>query len=132
MKGIDTNVLVRYLTRDDARQAKKVERFVDRCAREGEEVYLAQVVLCELVWVLTSCYHRTRSEIVEVLEMLLETEQMQVEGRDRVRRALVEYRQGQGDFADYLIGSGNQEAGCTTTATFDRKLKNHPAFALLR
>jgi predicted nucleic-acid-binding protein len=64
--------------------------------------------------------------------MLLETEQMQVEGRDRVRRTLAEYREGPGDFADYLIGNGNQGAGCTTTATFDRKLKDHPAFALLR
>ena len=132
MRGIDTNVLVRYLTRDDVRQARRAERFMGQCVREGDDVYLAQVVLCELVWVLTTCYHRTRSEVAEVLEILLETEQMLVEERDRVRRALAEYRQGPGDFADYLIGTGNQEAGCTTTATFDRKLKDHPAFALLR
>lgn len=132
MRGIDTNVLVRYLTRDDVRQAKQVERFVDRCAQDGEEIYLAQVVLCEAVWVLTTCYHRTRQKIAEVLEMLLETEQMQVAGRDRVRCALADYRQGPGDFADYLIGTGNQEAGCDTTVTFDRKLKGHPAFALLK
>ncbi len=132
MRGIDTNVLVRYLTGDDVRQAKRVERFVNRCARDGEEIYLAQVVLCEAVWVLTTCYHRTRQEIAEVLEMLLETEQMQVAGRDQVRRALADYWQGPGDFADYLIGTGNQEAGCNTTVTFDRKLKGHPAFALLK
>lgn len=131
MKGLDTHVLVRYLVKDDPDQATRAVAWVTECAEQGVRCYLAQIVLCEMVWVLSACYERSRQEIASTLEMLLETEQIEGEGVDRVRSALTNFTTGPGDFAGYLIGRGNRDAACDTTVTFDRRLGDHPDFTLL-
>ena len=131
MKGLDTNVLVRYLVKDDPDQATRAVAWVTECAEQGVRCYLAEIVLCEMVWVLSACYDRSRQEIAATLERLLETEQIEVEGVDRVRGALADFAIGPGDFADYLIGRGNHDAACDTTVTFDRRLEDHPDFTVL-
>ena len=87
--------------------------------------------VCELVWVLESAYGYPKETILEVLEKLLLTRQFKIERKDQVWTALSEFRSGQGDFADYLIGSANVSAGCECTVTFDRSLKNASSFRLL-
>jgi len=128
--GLDTNVLVRYLTQDDGAQARKVDALMAEAVAAGG-CYLGSVVLCELVWVLRDAYQFDKATVVATLDRILSTAQFHVGGKDLVRRALEDYRHGSGDFADYVIGRSSQEAGCSTTATFDRALKQSPTFRWL-
>lgn len=118
MIGLDTNVLVRYLAQDDARQAAKATELIEDLT-PAQPGYLSQVVLAELVWVLQSCYAVSRERIGEILERLLRTQGLQVQDADRVWQALRVYRHG-GDFADCLIARVAAAAGCDAVVTFDK------------
>ncbi len=131
MKGLDTNVLVRYLTQDDREQARKVDRLVATIVAKGERVYVNVIVLCELTWVLRSAYGFGKVALVRVLERILATPRLVLENREEVREALEEYREGGGDFSDYLIGTRNRRAGCPDTATLDRHLDGSALFTPL-
>ncbi len=122
MRGVDTNVLVRFLTQDDRAQLARVNSFFGQIEREGELAYVSIVVLCELAWVLRSLYGLRRKEIGTALEALVETAQLHIEDRGSVHRALTLYGEGAGDFADYVIGLRNRLAGCRDTVTLDHSL----------
>ena len=132
MIGLDTNVLVRYLTQDDLVQARRANAVVAAALEKGERCRLDSVVLCELVWVLRGAYGYDKATVVDTLERILMTAQFDIGDKDLVRRALEDHRLGPGDFADYLIGHSNREAGCASTATFDRRLKSSAVFRVLR
>lgn len=131
MIGFDTNVLVRYLVKDDADQAAVVSRLITESVESDVSVYLNKVVVCETVWVLESAYEYPKDVIADVLEKLLLTQQFEFEERDHVWRSLRRYREGGADLADYLIGETNTAAGCEETATFDRALRGEDGFTLL-
>ncbi len=131
MRGLDTNVLVRYLTQDDPAQARRANAAIGQIAAKRERCHLSVIVLCELVRVLRGAYGFPKSTIVIALDKILETAQFSIEDRDRVRRALEAFERGRGDFADYLIGIGNRDSGCEETLTFNRSLKGSEFFALL-
>ena len=119
MIGIDTNVLVRYVVQDDARQAAAASHFIETTLSGDEPGWIASVVLCEFVWVLESAYGYARNSIVATLQRLFEVDRFRVEAPALAWRALDEYRTG-GDFSDALIALGNEHEGCGYTATFDR------------
>lgn len=125
MIGVDTNVIVRYLVQDDPAQSRRATALFER---EGEQFHLGQIVLCELVWVLSFAYGYRRGQIVPVLRQLLRTAQFEIEAPDIVRRAVEDYARGKGDFADLLIRERNEAAGCGSTVTFDRKLQRVQGF----
>ena len=131
MRGIDTNVLVRFLTRDDAAQFRRVQEFLETRFAEAEPVLVNVIVLCETVWVLRSAYRISRREIAAALDRLLGSSGLVIEDRDQVAAAVEAYRHGPGDFADYLLGERNRGAGCVSTATLDRRLKSASAFQLI-
>lgn len=131
MKGLDTNVLVRYLTDDDEDQAAKAARYIARATARGGRCYVSPIVLCELVWVLRDAYGHSRTEVATTIEQILATVQFEIGGRDLAREALAGYSSGAGDFADYLIGAFGRDAGCEETATFDRRLRPASGFRLL-
>lgn len=132
MRGLDTNVLVRYLVADDAGQNALAVGLVEQSRRTGGVLYISIVVLCELVWVLTRGYGHAKAEIIGVLELILMTKQFQLENDPLVRRSLDAFQAGGGDFADYLIGEVCRQAGCEECVTFDRGLKGASGFTLLR
>lgn len=127
MIGIDTNVPVRYLTQDDAAQARRVDALIET----GDRLHIDDIVLCELVWVLRATYRHEKPAIATALGEILDTAIFSFEDRDLLREALDAYRTGAADFADYVIGLRNARAGCDHTVTFDRALKNRPSFVLL-
>jgi predicted nucleic-acid-binding protein len=129
--GLDTNVLVRYLTQDDAAQAEKADAIIGSAVARGQRCVIDLVVLCELVWVLRDAYDTTKSEIVTTLDRMLATQQFEITDKDRIREALDAYRSGRADFADYVIGAANRYAGCAETVTFDRQLRGAPGFRVL-
>ena len=131
MIGLDTNVLVRYLTQDDAAQAEKADAIIGSAVARGQRCVIDPVVLCELVWVLRDAYNTTKGEIVTTLDRMLATQQFEITDKDRIREALDAYRTGRADFADYLIGVANRHAGCAETVTFDRQLRGAAGFRVL-
>ncbi len=131
MTGLDTNVLVRYLTQDDPAQSRKANALVADIVAAGDRCFLGVIVLCELVWVLRGAYGLDKATVLLTLDRILATAQLDVDEKDLVRRAAEDYRNGRGDFADYLIGHRNREAGCATTATFDRRLRGSEVFRVL-
>lgn len=131
MRGLDTSVLVRYLTQDDPAQARRANSTIAETVARGARLSVGVIVFCELIWVLRAAYRFDKTAIVAALERLLDTAQFVIEDKDLVRRALDDYRRGPGDFSDYLIGGGNQHAGGVDTLTFDRALSKHRLFAVL-
>lgn len=131
MKGIDTNLLARYLRDDDAVQSARAAHFIQRAVRQNEPLFLNHVVLCELVWILSSVYEHPKKDIVRMLESILLTGQFQLENRQTIELALEDYKKSKADFSDCLIGRQNQIDGCQTTLTFDRRLKAVHAFEVV-
>jgi predicted nucleic-acid-binding protein len=130
--GLDTNVLVRYFTQDDAGQVALVDALIAKSKNDGIRLHIDEVVLCELAWVLRGAYRFDRHAISATLERMLAASMFSFDDRDLLRRALGQYTEGDGDFADYVIGARNAKAGCTSTATFDRALNGDEGFSLLR
>jgi predicted nucleic-acid-binding protein len=132
LRGIDTNLLIRLATHDDPAQTAVVEDLLMAAERSGERFHVSTVVLCELAWALRGGRYRLRRlDIAEVLGTILQIEVFEVQDRHLVDRALAQYRQGAGDFADYLISWLDGEAGCSETLTFDSDLSGSPRFHVL-
>jgi predicted nucleic-acid-binding protein len=131
MIGLDTNVLVRYLTRDDPAQYAKAAAFIAAAAARGEQFIVNTAVLCELEWVLRTAYGCPREDIARALEQILATAQFEVERLDEARHALGDFRATNADFSDALIGRINRSLGAEHTVTFDRGLKAVETFRLL-
>lgn len=131
MKGLDTNVLVRYLVQDDPEQASIAVQVIEAVAARNERFLIQPVVLCEMIWVLDSVYGYAREEIVQALNMILRTVQFEIADKDTVWQAFNDYQAGKADFSDYLIGRANARQGAQRTLTFDRSLKKNRLFDLL-
>ena len=117
MRAVDTNVLVRLMTRDDARQVAVAESFVANGA------WVPQLALAEATWVLESVYGRGRDAIATAVEMLLSHEHLTVQDTDVVTAAVVQYRQRRrAGFSDCLMLEVARKAGHTPLGTFDRDL----------
>jgi predicted nucleic-acid-binding protein len=120
--GLDTNVLVRFLVRDDDAQHQAAVDLLARGVAAGEQFFIAEVVLAETSWVLASRYRCSREELAAVIRQLVGAEELTFESADRVVRALHAFEQGAAGFADYLIGEHARDAGCREVYTFDQKL----------
>jgi predicted nucleic-acid-binding protein len=128
MIGLDTNISVRYLTRDDERQWGQASEII----QQNQPCFIANIVLCELVWVLRGTHYRfQKPEVIETLEAMLHSPAFEFESRSTVDQALQRYKQGKADFSDYLIGSVSRQVGCTETVSFDGKLKGEKGFRCL-
>ncbi len=130
MIGLDTNVIVRYVAQDDARQSPRATRLIESLTADVPG-YVSIVSVIELVWVLTGCYASSKNEICEVLETLLRTKEIRVAHADIVWKAVRLFRAGKADFADCLIERSANEAGCGYTATFDRDAAKHCGMQLI-
>jgi predicted nucleic-acid-binding protein len=132
VRGLDTNVLLRYLMADDPEQSPVARSLFEKAENTGDRFFLSLVVLCELCWTLRGRpFSLDRSGISGLVGKLLETRLFEVQERDSVRRALADYQGGRADFADYLIGWLNRSAGSSDTVTFDRKLDGAEGFSIL-
>ena len=131
MIGLDTNVLVRYLTHDEPMQYSKAAAFIDAATGRGEQFVVNTAMLCELVWVLGTAYDYSREEIARALEQIFATAQFEVERLDEARQALGDFRSTKAGFSDALIGRINRSLGAEHTVTFDRDLKTLETFHLL-
>ncbi len=118
---IDTNLLVRYLTGDDAVKAGAVRRLLVRAGKGEVRLLVPSVVIAELVWVLQSFYKLERSEIVSLLNAILHTAGLDVGERGLVTRAVGLYGATAVDFIDAWVAAYAQTSGARAIYTFDRK-----------
>ena len=128
MMGLDTNVLVRYLTQDDPEQSKIATRQIES---GNESFFITSTGMCELVWVLETAYDYDRPTISDTLGAILQTRQFTLEDKSSMEKALFDYQHNKGDFSDYVLGHKSRLGGCNRTLTFDRALKDHPLFQML-
>ena len=131
MIGLDSNVLVRYLTRDDEQQFRAAERAILSAVEAGEAIHVCIPVLMETVWLLRSTYGVDRRRIAEILQALLDIRAFALENEPTVEAALDAFQSSSADFADCLIGLTNVGVGCRSTLTFDARAAKAPAFELL-
>lgn len=131
MIALDTNIVVRVLVRDDPKQYQEAERLLVEARERGEPCFLSDPVLCEVEWVLESCYDASREDILTAIRDLLEQDDFLFEDRPTLLVALRAYQQGRADFSDYLIGAKAQARGARVTYSFDRKLRQEAGFKLL-
>jgi len=130
--GLDTNVLVRYVTQDDPKQAAAATRLLERGLSVEHPGFICHITLCELAWVLADCYDAGKERIVAVIDGLLASKQLMVEEPERVWRALRAWEESSADFSDALVGEILVGDGCETVVTFDKAAARLPRFELLR
>ena len=130
MIGLDTNILVRYLTQDDPTQSAKATEIIERRLTEQKPGFVSIVAMVETVWVLERAYGLAPLEIVRAVERILQTDVFLVEDEQEVFTAMIALKNGQGSFADAVIAALGAKRGCSQTLTFDRKALRLPGFEL--
>lgn len=130
MIGLDTNILVRYLTQDDPIQSAKAREIVERRLTEEEPGFVSIVAMVETVWVLERAYRLRPHEIVGAVERMLQTDVLVVENEQEVFAAMIALKEGQGSFANAVIAALGAKVGCSSTLTFDRQALRLPGFEL--
>jgi predicted nucleic-acid-binding protein len=129
--GLDTNVLIRYIVRDDRRQAEAATRLIESQCTPEDPGLINPIVLCELVWVLIRGYGYDRRMVAGVVRRILSVRELRVDDAESAWRAVRLYEQGKADFADYLIGLSNQDEKAETTYTFDRTAAESSLFKMV-
>ena len=119
MIALDTNVLIRFLVRDDEEQFERAERVIRRAARASEPVFISLLVLLETEWVLRSRYKLSKAEILSAFSELMTAMDLSFEDEHSIEEALFTWKESTAQFANCLIGARHRTLGCTATATFD-------------
>ena len=131
MIGVDTSVLVRYMVADDEDQTRRAAAFLEGAISVDDSGFVSIVVLVELVWVLERTYRSSSDEIAGAIESVMRAEPLRIDRRAEVVEALGVFQTKQGSFADALITTLAEHAGCAHVVTFDRKAARLPGFRLL-
>ena len=117
MRAVDTNVLVRLITRDDSRQTASAESFIEQGA------WVSVLALAETTWVLTSVYGLTSKDLATTIEMLLNHRDLVLQDSEAVQDALKLFKAKPAlGFSDCLMLHVAQKAGHLPLGTFDRSL----------
>ena len=131
MISLDTNVLVRLLVEDDEEQVAKARDLLRRSVEADEPCLVTVIALCELQWVLKRLYKVSREDLASAVEGLLLDDRYLIEESAAVGAAVVRFRNGKADLADYLIGLKSRSLGAEETVTFDRALRGEDGFRVL-
>lgn len=119
MIGLDTNVLVRFLAQDGAKQAVTANKLFSSLS-QAHPAYITQVSLVELVWVMQGSYDVGKKELVAILDRLFHTRELVIENLDIAIQALSVFSKTNAEFSACLIECNSRQAGCTKTVTLDR------------
>lgn len=128
MIAIDSNVLIRFITQDDQDQFILAKNLIAKYQGKIKSIYINNIILYELFWVLRSSYKYTKQQISDVLEKIIRIEEFEFENIDILLETIALYTTGKADFADYLIYVINKTAGFATTYSFDQKPVNENIF----
>ena len=129
MIGLDTNVIIRYVTQDDAQQSSAATALIESLD-EQQPGFVSIVAVAETGWVLTRSYGVDGSTLADVFDRLLDAREIVVQHSDTVRLAVDGLRRG-AEFADAVIAGLGRAAGCDQTMTFDRGAAQRAGMTLL-
>jgi len=130
--AVDTNVVMRFLVRDDEKQFQAVRRFFQRVDEERQHIFVSFVVVLEIFWVLEKKYTRTRSEILDTLQALNKLPIIKWESKTLMERFLQLACTDKVDLSDLLIALVAEENGCAKCLTFDKAAAKQPYFEILK
>jgi predicted nucleic-acid-binding protein len=128
MIGLDTNVVVRYLTQDDKVQSRRATELLEQELTAEQPGFVCVVTIVEIVWVLDRAYGLAAQEIAAALERMLQTDVLMIENEPEVFTAMIALKEKSGTFADALVAALGAKAGCKHTLTFDQKALRLPGF----
>ena len=132
MIALDTNILIRFLVRDDKKQAELVYARFAQAEKTGEQLFVPLLVLQETIWVLESVYELSRPDVLCAIEDLLHLPILKFETDEVVLTFLSDAKSTKTDLADILIGCSAKSNGSEAIITFDKKASRLPYFQLLR
>ena len=131
MKAIDTNVIVRFLIKDDNQQAEAVYEMFKQAEDNQDELYIPILVILETLWVLESVYEITREEILNAISALVSMPVFKFEALPVMQRFLLSARGNKVDLSDLLIACSAKFSGCDTVLTFDKKASQFEFFEFI-
>ena len=131
MKALDTNVLVRFLVRDDKKQAEIVYRLFKRAESRNDPFFVPLLVVLETIWVLESVYEISREEIRASLQKLLLMPILIFEAQSALQSTLSSAQTNKIDLADLLIAHSAKFSNCDGVLTFDKKASKFTLFEQL-
>jgi predicted nucleic-acid-binding protein len=118
--ALDTNVVIRYVTQDEPRQAAAATRLFEKTLSTENPGFIAAITLCEIAWVLADCYGANKAHIREVIAGLLGSKQVVVESAELAWKALRAWEKSSADFSDALIAQVALAHGADKVLTFDK------------
>ncbi|HIE01972.1 MAG TPA: PIN domain-containing protein [Thiotrichaceae bacterium] len=131
MKGIDTNILIRFLIGDDELQAKKVYNIFKKAESEKNELFVPLLVILELIWVLESVYDISRTEILDAISELILMPILKFENQSALQQFAHAAQGNRYNLSDLLIVYSAKVQGCETVITFDKKASRFNLFELV-
>ena len=131
MIALDTNVLVRYLAQDDAKQSALASNLIEQSLSAADRGFISLVTLLETVWVMESRYDADSKAVHAILTDLVDTATLEVQDADAVRSALARYARGDVDLHDCLIVALAEQRRARVV-TFDAKAAKRLGMELLR
>jgi len=132
MIALDTNVIVRFLVRDDEKQAKAAYKCLKQAEKDRERLFIPLVVLLETIWVLESAYDKSRADVLDAIQDMRRMTVLEFEKDEVVERVLTDGRNSKADLADILIAHSAQSCGCDAGITFDKGAAKLSFFSLLK
>jgi predicted nucleic-acid-binding protein len=124
-------LLSRYIVQDDEEQAKLATDLIESQSSLENPVFINEITLCEIVWVLKRAYRYDKSVILAIVKLLLSNSEMNIASHLEAWAAFHDYETGNADFSDYFIGQINKNKGCLVTFSFDKKACQNDNFKLL-
>lgn len=121
MIAVDTNILVRLYTEDDAEQSRAAKAVIEH-AQQTEGIFISFLTMVEFVWVLGT-YHYSRQRIATLIEKLLQTPGIVVPNNRLLQEAIRYFRTGKASFSDYVILCESKHANVSSLTSFDRIFK---------
>lgn len=132
MKALDTNLLIRFLVKDDQQQAEAVYKLFTAAETNLESLFIPLLVMLETICVLESVYGTTRDEILDVLEALMMMPILTFEAQPVIRYFIVSARASKTELSDLLIAASAHLSGCDHVLTFDRAASRFDLFELVK
>ena len=129
MKGIDTNILLRYLLRDDEQQYQKALSLFKETG--SDQFFVNLVVVTEVWWVLDHIYNYNKEDLIATFEILLQSKEIVFQEAESILKALNTYKTSNIEFEDCLINHLNQDIHQSITYTFDKKASRLKGMKLL-
>ncbi len=131
MKALDTNVLVRFLVRDDERQAEIIYRIFKQAESDRDVLFVPLLVVLETVWVLESVYKISRQEILNSITELVLMPILEFESQSAILSSVSSAKETKMDLSDLLIAHSAKCSSCECVLTFDKRASNSVVFELL-